>query len=92
VSWSLVLYRVGYGRSKETYKSNSRLVISYPNDIKKKMAIQLKIVIPITYLHTAGVRTYIFEAALFLIAEVPGGSVPRAIAAKKSMITLIHIS
>jgi hypothetical protein len=54
------------------------------------MAMQLKILIPITYLHTAGVSTYIFEAALFLIAEVPGGSVPRAIAAKKSIITLIH--
>ena len=64
--------------------------MSYPNDIKKNMAMQLKMLIPITYLHTGGVRTYIFEAALFLIAEVPGGSVPRAIAAKKSMITLIH--
>jgi hypothetical protein len=64
--------------------------MSYPNDIKKNIAMQLKMLIPITYLHTEGVRTYIFEAALFLIAEVPGGSVPRAIAAKKSMITLIH--
>lgn len=54
------------------------------------MAMQIYILTPITYLQTEGVKTYILEAALFLIAEVPGGSVPRAIAAKKSMITLIH--